>query len=222
MTLTTRDGERPAAVPDQEAWTPDAADWRSHRPDSPWQSLKPLQAPPGVTALAGQVLRLDGRPLAKVTLAMEGRTTRTDGSGRFLLLLDGLTTGEHTFDIDARTANTPQRTYGFYEVRWKIHAGRTNVLPFTIWSPLIDTAHQVTIPVPTTQETVVTTPTMPGLELHLPAGTTVIDEDHKVVRTISLTPIPLDRTPFPLPCGRSVSTARAPAGGCCARRNTAG
>src|SRR5260221_2686986 len=40
---------------------------------------------------------------------------------------------------------------------------------------------------------------MPGLELHLPAGTTIRDETHQVVRTVSLTPIPLDRTPFPLP-----------------------
>jgi RHS repeat-associated protein len=199
VTLTTREGERPAGIRDQEAWTPGDKNWRSQRPESPWKSLKPLEGPPGVTALAGQVLRLDGLPLADVTIAMEGRTARTDRTGRFLLLLDGVTTGEHTFDIDARTANRPRHTYGFYEVRWKIAAAKTNVLPFTIWSPLIDTAHQVTIPSPTTQETVVTTPTMPGLELHLAAGTTILDDDHNVVRTVSLTPIPLDRTPFPLP-----------------------
>lgn len=199
VVLTTRDGERPNGIPDQEAWAPDGGRWRSDRADSPWQSLKPLQAPPGTTALAGQVLRLDGMPLANVTLTMEGRSARTDRTGRFLLALEGVTTGEHTFAIDGRSANRPHRTYGFYEVRWKIQAGRTNVLPFTIWSPLIDTAHQVTIPVPTTGETVITTPTMPGLELHLPAGTTIVGEDHKEVRTVSLTPIPLDRTPFPLP-----------------------
>ena len=80
-----------------------------------------------------------------------------------------------------------------------MRAGITNVLPFTIWSPLLDTAHQVTIPSPTTGETVITTPLIPGLELHLPAGTVIRDEDHQIVRTISITPIPLDRTPFPLP-----------------------
>ena len=199
IVLTTREGEPAPGMPDEEAWTPDGRNWRSQRSDSPWQTLKPLEAAAGVTALSGQVLRLDGRPLADVTLTMEGRSVRTDRTGRFLLLLDGLASGEHTFAIDARTANRPNRTYGFYEVRWKIAAGRTNVLPFTIWSPLIDTAHQVTIPSPTTQETVITTPTMPGLELHLPAGTTIVGEDGKVARTVSLTPIPLDRTPFPLP-----------------------
>src|SRR6185503_11125985 len=153
----------------------------------------------GVTALAGQVLRLDGLPLADVTLRLEGRATRTDRTGRFLLPLDGLASGEHTFAIDARTANRPGRTYGFYEVRWKLKAGQTNVLPFTIWSPLLDTANAVTIPSPTTQETVVTSPRLPGLELHIPAGTTILDEEHKVVRQITMTPVPLDRTPFPLP-----------------------
>jgi hypothetical protein len=49
----------------------------------------------------------------------------------------------------------------------------------------------VTIPSPTTSETVVRTPIIPGLELH--------HEDHQVVRTLTITPIPLDRTPFPLP-----------------------
>jgi hypothetical protein len=45
----------------------------------------------------------------------------------------------------------------------------------------------------------VTSPTMPGLELRLPAGTVIRGEDHEVVTAVSLTPIPLDRTPFPLP-----------------------
>ena len=34
--------------------------------------------------------------------------------------------------------------------------GRTNVLPYTIWMPEIDTAHAVSIPSPTTAETVIT------------------------------------------------------------------
>ncbi len=106
-------------APDEEAWAPgaDGNGWKSHRPDSPWRSLPPLQAPPGVTALAGQVLRLDGKPLPDVTLAMEGHSARSDRTGRFLLRLDGLLTGEHTLVIDARTANRPGRTYGFYEAR---------------------------------------------------------------------------------------------------------
>ncbi len=44
---------------DDEAWTPQPGNnWRTGRPESPWQELPPLQAPAGVTAVAGQVLRL--------------------------------------------------------------------------------------------------------------------------------------------------------------------
>jgi RHS repeat-associated protein len=204
-TITFKTAEPPSSsdVADEEAWTPTVASakdgWRSGRAPSPWETMAPLLAPQGVSAVSGRVLRLDGRPLADVTLALEGRQTHTDRTGRFLLLVNTLVTGEHTLVIDARTASTPQRTYGFYEARIGAYAGKTNVLPFTIWSPLLDTAHQVTIPSPTTAETVVTTPTMPGLELHLPAGTVITDDDKHVVRTVTLTPIPLDRTPFPLP-----------------------
>jgi len=65
--------------------------------------------------------------------------------------------------------------------------------------PRIDTAHAVTIPSPATDETVVTTPLIPGLELHLAKGTVIRGEDGEVVRQLSITPIPVDRPPFPLP-----------------------
>jgi hypothetical protein len=78
-------------------------------------------------------------------------------------------------------------------------ARQTNILPFTIWSPLIGTVHAVTIPSPTVTETTITTPLIPGLELHLPAGTVITDEEHHVTHTVSITAIPLDRTPFPMP-----------------------
>jgi YD repeat-containing protein len=198
---------RPAAASDNatvpEAWMPNAQDgehgWRTNRPPSPWESLAPLMAPAGVTAVSGRVLRLDGRPLPEVTLEIDGHETQTDRTGRFLLAMDPWTSRMAELAIDARTASRPNRTYGFYEARIAVRAGRTNVLPFTIWSPLIDTAHQVTIPSPTVSETVISTPLIPGLELHLPAGTVITDEDHQIARTISITPIPLDRTPFPLP-----------------------
>src|SRR5262249_24732710 len=52
---------------------------------------------------------------------------------------------------------------------------------------------------PASDEAGVTTPTMPGLELHLPAGTVIRGEDGAPVHALTMTPIPLDRTPFPLP-----------------------
>lgn len=208
--FTTR--QRPsdqANTVDAEAWSPDAQagekGWRTNRPPSPWESLAPLMAPAGVTAVSGRVLRLDGAPLKDVTLEIEGHETRTDGTGRFLLPLGEWTSRATALEIDGATASKPNRTYGFYEARIAVYAHQTNVLPFTIWSPRIDTAHQVTVASPTTRETLVTTPTMPGLELHLPAGTVIYGEDHDVVKAVSITPIPLDRPPFPLPVNATFS-----------------
>src|SRR5262249_23087517 len=103
--------------------------------------------------------------------------------------------------IDGRTASRPGEVYGVFEVGIDVRAGRTNVLPFTIWMPEIDTENAVPIPSPTSDEVVVTTPHIPGWELHLPPGTIIRDKDGELVTEISITPIPVDRPPFPLPFG---------------------
>ena len=182
-----------------EDWTPDAS-WRTNRPPSPWQKLPPLEAPAGVTALSGQTLTLDGEPLADVQLQVEKRIAHTDRTGRFLVRLDGMATQHVELWIDGRTASRPGATYGSYEVGVDIQGGRTIVLPYTIWSTKLDTAHAVTIPSPTPGETVVTTPAIPGLELRLPA-VLIRDHDGKTVTSVTITPVPLDRPPFPLPAG---------------------
>jgi RHS repeat-associated protein len=204
LSFTTAGGDTsPKATDDDEAWIPGAGalqrGWRSGRPDSPWRQLPPLQAPPGVTALAGQTLLLNGTPLADVTLEVDGHTTRTDRSGRFLLVLPGMASGHEELRIDGTTANRPGKTYGVFEAGVRIVANTTMVLPYTIWMSRIDTSHAVTISSPTTQETVITTPYIPGLELHLARGTVIRDEDGQVVHQLSITPIPVDRPPFPLP-----------------------
>ncbi len=71
-------------APQSDLWVP-TADWMIHGGTSRWQSLPPLQAPPGVVALAGQVLKLDGTPLARVTLQIGGSKAESDGTGRFLI-----------------------------------------------------------------------------------------------------------------------------------------
>jgi YD repeat-containing protein len=105
---------------------------------------------------------------------------------------------ERVLDIKGDTASRPSRQYGFFEYGMAVVPGRTNILPFTIWMPKLDTAHQIRIPSPTTNEVVVTTPSIPGLELHLPPQTVIRDEDGKAVTTVGITAIPVDRPPFPL------------------------
>lgn len=170
--------------------------------DSSWRSLPPLQAAPGVTALTGQVLRLNGRPLAGVTLEIGKQKARTDDTGRFLLA--PVSAGWHKMTVDARTASRPGAVYGLFEARVEILKDVTTVLPFTLWMPKLDTAHRVALPSPTTQEVVVTTPRIPGLEVHIPPGSVLRDDDGNIATEVSITAIPVDRPPFPLPQGVQV------------------
>ncbi|MBA3241725.1 MAG: Ig-like domain-containing protein [Acidobacteria bacterium] len=191
----------PAA--DGEEWTPSPGDlrgdWSSRRSDSPWQKLPPLQVAAGETALAGQVLLLNGRPLAGVTLRISGRTAVTDSTGRFLLR--SLTKGHHVLYADGRTANNGNREYCLFKIGVDVETGQTSVLPFTIWMPRVDTKNAVEISSPTRNEVAITTPYIPGLEVRLPQGVVVRDTEGRTVSRLSITPIPVDRPPFPLPSG---------------------
>jgi hypothetical protein len=195
-----------ASQPEQDQPPVELDEWewqgerRDGKPYSRWQELPPLQAPAGVTALAGQVLRLNGQPLGDVTLRIGEQTTRTDATGRFLLAT--VPSGYPLLIIHGATANRPGRTYAMFEVGVKVASGRTNALPFTIWLPLIDTEHATPLPVPTTQPIVATTPRIPGLEVHIPAGV-VLRSVHtgQPLTALTLTQVPVDRPPFPLPEG---------------------
>ena len=187
-----------AAGPD---WIPNST-WTDNSGITKFQTLPPLQAAPGSTALAGQVLRLNGWPLQNVTLEIDGKKTRTDSTGRFLL--QGLAPGHHVLWIDGSTANHAGADYGIHEVGATILPNKTNVLNYTIWMTRLDLAHAVTIASPTSAETVITNPYLPGLELRLPAGTVITDRNGKTVRQISITPVPLNKPPFPLPAGVEV------------------
>src|SRR6266498_5665400 len=84
--------------------------WRANRPDAAAASLPPLSAPAGVTAVAGQVLRLNGQPLPDVTLQIDALTATSDAAGRFLLA--PVPAGRRQLVIDGGTAGTSGRTYG--------------------------------------------------------------------------------------------------------------
>ena len=169
--------------------------------NSPGYSLPllPLQAERGVTALAGEVRTLSDQPLEGVTLRIASQTARTDRTGRFLLT--SLSPGHHVLLIDGRSGSRRGRMYGMFEVGIDVKTGRTNVLPFTIWMPELDMTNVVFIPSPTQKEVVVTNPNIPGLQLLLPPGTVIRDRDGRVVTHLNITPIPVDRPPFPLPFG---------------------
>ena len=199
-------GAPPRGVPailDDWSWEGGLKDGKPH---SRWMDLPPLQAPSDVTALAGQVLRLDGEPLARVTLQYGTRIATSDATGRFLL--QDIPNGYHPLLMLGHTANAPGKTYGMFEYGVRVEEKKTNVLPFTIWMPLIDTEHAIQLPGGRTQRKIIaTTPKILGLEVHIPAGVTLRAPNGQLLESLSLTPIPLDRTPFPVEPGTLVFIA---------------
>ncbi|WP_246137386.1 kelch repeat-containing protein, partial [Myxococcus llanfairpwllgwyngyllgogerychwyrndrobwllllantysiliogogogochensis] len=190
--------ERPL-FDDGETWLPGpenlTGDWRSREPRV--TPAEPLQAPPGVTALSGRVLRLNGKPLANVNVVVRGIATRTDAQGRFLV--QGLKPGGQTLEVNGQTANHGATRYGLFFMHIEIQEGITNPLGHTVWMPRLDPQGTVAIPSPTTEEVVVTTPAIPGLELRLPPGTVVRDRAGNLLTEINITPLPINQAPFPLP-----------------------
>ncbi|MCX5294159.1 polymorphic toxin-type HINT domain-containing protein [Streptomyces sp. NBC_00183] len=184
-----------------DAWHPGAAnlkgrDWLTHRKPAPKAPAR-LRAPPGSTAMTGHVLKLDGKPLAQVTVRVGKKSTRTDTQGRFVLA--GISAAAKTLTVDGASANTAQRTYGRYDIRIHPVAGHSPDLGFPVWMSPLDTKHTVTFDAPAKSDVTLTTPDIPGLEVRLPKGSVVRDEHGKTVTELGITAIPVDRSPFPLP-----------------------
>lgn len=185
-----------------QTWTPDprnlaGADWDAHLPASPNAKAATVRGSPRVTALAGRILTVDGKPLAGVTVSIEGVKTKTDKTGQFLLTR--LKPGHRVLRVDGASANTKETRFGLHDIGVDITARRTTVLPYPVWLTALDTAHVVRFPSPTTDLTTITTPAIPGLQVQLPAGAVVRDAHGKAVTALGITAIPVDRAPFPLP-----------------------
>jgi RHS repeat-associated protein len=187
--------------PGPEEWIPTDTNltgyWQTGRPPSPLTQLAPLPVSSDITSVAGQVLTLNGEPLEGVTLELDKQSATTDETGRFVL--SDVPSGHQVLEIDGTTANRAGKTYGTFEYGVDLDKEQQNDLPFTIWMPLIDTAHEQSFDSPTAKQVVLTTPKIPGLEVVIPAGSRVEDEDGEPVTKLGITPVPIDRSPFPLP-----------------------
>jgi RHS repeat-associated protein len=198
----TRERPQPRASDCQVAagWTPDArnlkGDWTTGEKTAPPRD-RALQFAVGVTGVVGKVLNTAGKPLSNVTVSAAGHKATTDAEGRFALA--DLSAGHVSLRVDGRGAKAPGEQYGVFDIGVQIERGQVLVLPYTVYLPQIDKSNTVSVPSPTTKEVVLTTKAIPGLEVHIPAGTVIRDADGKVTRELSLTPVPIDRPPFPLP-----------------------
>ncbi|MFC4853959.1 DNRLRE domain-containing protein [Actinophytocola glycyrrhizae] len=191
-----------AATPCEETdgWAPDklnlnGRDWTTRYDPAPVRD-RPLEFAVGYTGVVGEVRSTSGKPLADVPVSVGDRRVTTDAKGKFALT--GIPDGRVVLRVDGRT-NATGRTFAAFDIGVDVEAGRMLVLPHTVFLPEIDPKSVVRVPSPTTEETVLTTDAIPGLEVHLPKGTVVRDADGEVATELSLTPIPIDRAPFPLP-----------------------
>ena len=198
----------PRFTPSEAArWSPqlnDLSRWTTEDSGTPFTALPTLTGPAGATGVSGRVLLPNGTPLRRVTLTIGNRVAHTDRAGRFLLA--NLKPGHHVMVIDGSSADGSGSSYGIFEDGVDLKAGRTNVLPYTIWMPVLDTTHAVHFSYPLSHALVIKTPQIPGLEVKIPAGSVIRDRTGQRVTSLSITPIPTNRPPFPLPPGVYVPT----------------
>jgi RHS repeat-associated protein len=169
-----------------------------------------LTAPAGQTAVAGQVLRYHGKPLAGVAVQLGGQSGVTDSAGRFLLT--GVSPGVTQLTVDGTAVVINGRHYTKHFIRVEVAAGKTTAIPNPIYLPRVDPATEVTISSPAAKELVLTHPGIPGLEVHIPKGVVLREYDGKIVTKVSITPVPLDRPPYPTPTRFSVYFTLQPGG----------
>ncbi len=160
---------------------------------------------PGTPAVTGRVLTAEAvpRPIPGVTVTLGSAFTLTDAGGNFVLLSSP--TGQNMLLVDGRTASTPTAQYPPVEVNIAVNASGTTRVPFVVYLPTLDTARPITLPLDsggfTTQAVQATTPLIPGLVVTVPAGTRITDPAGNPVTQITITPVPIDRSPMPFPPG---------------------
>jgi RHS repeat-associated protein len=167
-------------------------------------------SPGGRTAVAGQVLRYNGRPIVGAVISMGGHSTTTDATGHFLLA--GVSAGTNDLKVDGTGVLVNGRHYTKHFIQVKVTGGATTTLPDAIFLPRVDPATEVSISSPADHELVLTHPAIPGLEVHVPKGVVLREYDGKIVTKLSITPIPIDRPPYPTPTPFSVYFTLQPGG----------
>ncbi len=161
---------------------------------------------PDTKAITGRVLTAEAvpQPIPGVTVTLGSAFTLTDAGGNFVLLAPPA--GANMLLVDGRTASTPTAQYPPVEVNIAVNASGPTRVPFIVYLPVLDTGNPVTLPLDaggfTTQEVKATTPKIHGLTVTIPAGTRITGPDGSPVSQITITPVPVDRTPMPFPPGK--------------------
>ena len=216
--LPERTSEKPEGSPVAEDWVP-----RAENRHGAWRVVgyagdPPLSAP-AVTAssavsnqagVSGVVRRLNGQPLAEVIVGVGAKTTKTDGQGRFFL--GKVPAGDQQLKVDGRGVFSGGRHYTEHFLHVRVAEGSLTSIPDPIYLPRVDPATEISISSPADHEIVLTHPAIPGLEVRIPKGAVLRERDGTIVTKVSITPIPVDRAPYPAPTPFSVYFTLQPGG----------
>jgi len=164
----------------------------------------------GRTAVSGQVLLVNDKPLAGVEISIGNSRTKTDPSGRFVLA--DVPHGHQELYVDGTSANVAGREYGQFVVGVEVSPKKLTRLPYTMYLPQISARDKTKIASPLKQDAVVTHPDMPGLQIHIPAGTVIRDRKGNLVRELAVVPTPVNRAPFPVPANYPMYFTLEPGG----------
>jgi RHS repeat-associated protein len=168
-----------------------------------------LKAAAKTTGLAGRVLRLNGVPLEGIRVSTRTVSTLTDADGRFLL--SGIAAGAHEITVDGSGVTSEGRRYATHFIRVQVSGKRTTEMQ-PIYLARLNPANDRAIPSPANRDLVLTHPDIPGLEIHIPKGAVLRTRDGRIVTTLNITPLPVDRVPFAVPEGFPVYFTVQPAG----------
>jgi RHS repeat-associated protein len=194
---------RPTATLKDGIWTPGRSNtqsrWRIAEPQPELMQtalMSRVTEAVGFTTLIGQIRRVDGVPVANVEISVGKMTARTNRAGHFTLY--NAPAGRQEVYVDGSTANGDGIEYGQFVIGVDIAAGKLTQLPYTMYLPRITERDKLRIPSPTTRDTVLTHPDMPGLMVEIPAGTVIRDRKGRIVRELAIVPTPVNRAPFPV------------------------
>lgn len=148
------------------------------------------------SSLSGELELIDGNPIAHVQVTLGKVSAYTDAQGRFTL--NDVPSGRQSLYVDGTTANHTGYEYGQFVVGVDVLPGGITQMPYHMYLPRILDRDKIPLPSPTTQDMVITHPDIPGLEIHIPAGTVMRDHKGKVVTEFAIVPTPVDRAPFPV------------------------
>lgn len=139
----------------------------------------------GGTTLSGRILDAnEDSPIVGATITLGSTTATTDESGNFTLSSPPI--GSQVLMVDGPDATYPRAV----PVAVTIASGSANDLPYPIYLPKVSQRFTLIDP---TRETIVTDPTIPDFEMHIPAGAQIIGWDGQPNTKVSVTQVPIDR-----------------------------